>query len=61
VHPKFSHEVKGLNLGNQSIKYDKARIVWNQPLPGMRIKALNKVTDFYDYEVEFVRIWRRAW
>lgn len=22
------------------------------------LQALNKVTDFYDYEVEFVRIWR---
>ena len=22
------------------------------------LQALNKLTDFYDYEVEFVRIWR---
>ncbi len=23
-----------------------------------KLQALNKITDFYDYEVEFVRIWK---
>jgi len=59
VHPKFSRRGKGakfrepipLNMTKQEFleaaasRYDE-------------LQALNKVTDFYDYEVEFVRIWR---
>ena len=59
MHPKFSRQGKGakfrepipLNMTKQEFleaaasRYDE-------------LKALNKVTDFYDYEVEFVRIWR---